>query len=190
MLRCRRIAILGSVLLGSTAMSTADAGVPMIFVTLPSMLAALLPIIVVESLVFSRRLSLRVRDVLGTVSFANIVSTVVGCPLTWLAWIYVLILSGEPVDSLDTVQARLLAVTWHAPWLPPVGPGWMLPAAGLTLLVPFFLVSWLVEYLVVRTALEAAKPRLRSTTAIANLASYSLLAVVLLTILMLRLTAP
>ena len=64
-------------------MILANAGVPMIFVQWPLMGYALVPIIVVELLVFRRVLHLGYKPALLGSALANILSTVVGVPISW-----------------------------------------------------------------------------------------------------------
>jgi hypothetical protein len=74
---------------------------------------------------------------------------------------------------------KILAVTWQAPWLVPYESDldWMVPAASVVLLVPFFAASWLIELRVNRRMLpEVDEQTLREATRDANLLSYLLLA--------------
>src|SRR5580698_6792977 len=63
----------------------ADAGVPMLFVTWPGMLVALIPVIVIEAWIMKRRLKLAVGEALRLTGIANAASAIVGIPLAWLA---------------------------------------------------------------------------------------------------------
>ncbi len=158
----------------------ADAGVPMLFLTLPAMLIALIPIIVVEAIVLGRRLGSSTVSRLKSVAIANMASTVVGLPLTWAALVALQLVTGGGASyGLATPAQKLLAVTWQAPWLIPYEKDlyWMLPAASIVLLVPFFFTSYFVEAPIV-TRLEAAYARAQVRAAVlrANIYSYSLLA--------------
>jgi hypothetical protein len=98
----------------------ADIGVPMIFVTLPSMVIALLPVIAAETFVLGRRLGVAPVSVLKAVASANIVSTLFGIPVTWLMLVLVqLVTGGGSAYGIATTKQRFLAVTWQAPWLIP-----------------------------------------------------------------------
>jgi len=61
----------------------ADVGVPMLAVTWPGMLLALIPIVLLEAWVLNRRLRLSARRSLKFSIWANLASTVVGVPVTW-----------------------------------------------------------------------------------------------------------
>ena len=168
--------------LGLSAPAWANIGVPMIFVTLPAMIVALVPIILVEGYVLSIQLAISGRMAIKACSIANVASTVVGTPLTWLVLVVVQSSSGGgKAYGLDSYLHKFLAVTWQAPWLIPYrsDTGWMVPAAILTLLIPFFFVSWWIEYEIVRRTVDNTHlVGLSSAVRNANLASYGLLALV------------
>lgn len=178
----RRIGALCSVGCCSVQTVRADIGLPMIFLSWPGMVFALLPVIFVETIILVRRLSLRVAQVMPGVSIANMISTGVGIPITWLALVIGQQLTGGGrAFGLDSFSGRFLAVTWQAPWLIPYESDlfWMIPAAMLTLLVPYFFMTWAVEYLIIRQRLVVESRVLIRTVGIANLVSYSMLALLL-----------
>lgn len=159
----------------------ADIGLPMIAVTFPAMLVALVPVIWIEAHYGLRRLGLPYRQALGVSAAANAVSTVIGIPIIWgvLAMLQT-ISGGDTAYGLRTFSAKLLAVTWQAPWLMPYQDDlrWMVPAAALCLLVPFFFASVSIEYQVARRMLSTtARDRVRAAVWRANLLSYVLLVV-------------
>ena len=162
--------------------ANADIGLPMLFVTLPAMLIALVPVVLVEAFVLSRRLNFTFADVLKPVAYANTFSTLIGVPLTWVALAALeLGTGGSSFDGFETTRQKLLAVTWQAPWLMPHGAHdyelrWMMPTAMLVLLVPFFFASWLSEYLVMLLFVKTiSRSQLSRGMLAANLASYVLL---------------
>jgi hypothetical protein len=158
----------------------ANIGLPMIAVTFPAMLVALVPVIWIEAHYGLRRLGLAYRQALGVSVAANAVSTLIGIPITWgvLAMLQ-MTTGGGTAYGLRTFSAKLLAVTWQAPWLIPYQDDllWMVPAAALCLLVPFFFASVAIEYPVARRMLSTtARDRVRAAVWRANLLSYGLLA--------------
>ncbi|MBI3353090.1 MAG: hypothetical protein HY036_10995 [Nitrospirae bacterium] len=171
---CFTAVILGGVLTTIVTPAYADAGVPMIFITFPSMLIALIPIIIIESIVMSRYLSLATGRSLKAASIGNIVSTVIGIPLTWLLLVILQLLTGGgSAYGLNGPFKKFLAITWQAPWLIPYESElyWMIPAATLILLVPFFFASWLIEYKVEKRLLsDIAADRVNRAVRDANLA--------------------
>jgi hypothetical protein len=162
----------------------------MLFVTLPAMLVALVPVIWLEAHYSLKRLGLSYRQALGVSAAANAVSTIIGVPLTWLALVGLQLATGGGTGyGIQTFSAKLLAVTWQAPWLLPEAD-WMVPAAALSLLVPFFFASVFVEYQVARRMLAThARDRVGAAVWRANLLSYGLLAGIAIGWLILELRA-
>jgi hypothetical protein len=81
--------------------------------------------------------------------------------------------------NLEIPLLRLAAVLVQAPWLPPNEDElyWMIPAASLALLVPFYLVSVWVELRALRPKWPTVTSgKLRMLVAGANALSYALLA--------------
>ncbi len=187
-----------ALLLALAVPARADAGIPMLAVTWPAMLVALLPIIAIEALVLKSRLKLSLQVTAKAAALANVVSTVAGIPVTWLilAVLEFLFTRGGTAFGLATPLRRFLSVTIQAPWLVPYGPSemrWMVPTAALALIPPFFLASWLLETLIVSASLRKRNldlwkphdPRarsrvLRSSVFRANIASYAMLAIAIL----------
>jgi hypothetical protein len=178
----RRIVATAAALVAGGGIAHADTGVPMIFVTLPLMIVALIPIVGLEALVIAKKLKLRYWPTVGWACLSNTLSTVVGIPLTWGVLVAMQLVTGGDMayDRLNTFSGRLLAVTWQAPWLVPYESAlhWMVPAATLVLLVPFFFASYWFEYAVHRKVLSTnTAVTVRRGTFLANLASYSGLAI-------------
>jgi hypothetical protein len=121
-------------------MIIADMGIPMIFVTLPLMVVALLPIAGLESLVYRKYLRLSWTEAFVGGLIANLWSTLAGIPLTWLLLVIgQFAIGGANAWGLDTLQDRMDAVTLQAAWLMPYEKDlpWMIPAASIALLFPF-----------------------------------------------------
>lgn len=172
-------------MLASPAVAFANAGVPMIGIIYPGMGVLLIPVILLEVVVFRRRLDQPLKRTALTVTVSNLVSTVLGIPLTWIALFSLQAVTGggSTGPSFDTLAGKVLAVTWQAPWMMPYESDlyWMIPVAALVLLVPFFFASWLIEYYVSRLFMrEIEHGALRNSVLVANLVSYALLAAVTL----------
>jgi hypothetical protein len=158
----------------------ANAGVPMLFLAMPAFLLSLLPIIAIETIYLSKGLKLPLGQSLKTVSISNAASTIIGIPLTWFLLVLVqMVTGGGGAYGINTVMGKVLAVTWQAPWLIPYEEdlNWMIPVAGLVLLIPFFFASWWSEYFVSKK-LNKSLPSLFISGKVrnANLITYSLLA--------------
>ena len=180
--RYTRLMAIGLAAILASGAASADAGVPMLFVTFPAMLLALLPIIVVEALVLARMISMRAFSAIKPVAVANVVSTIVGIPIAWyvLVLLEMLTTSGGAAYGIATPAQKFLAVTLQAPWLIPYEPrtmAWMVPTASLILLVPFFFTSYWIEALIVSSMMKShPETQIRKGVFAANVASYLLLA--------------
>jgi hypothetical protein len=167
--------------------SLIDIGLPMIFVAIPAMILALLPIIGIEAIVLRHSISITFREATRIAALMNLASTLLGIPITWFLLVAVQLLTGGGrAYGLKTPLTRFLAVTWQAPWLTPYESDlyWMIPAAGLFLLIPFFFASWYVEYLVADRLLKHVDPAATwQGVRNANLISYGLLALYLVIVL-------
>jgi len=159
----------------------ADAGVPMIALIIPGFGISLIPIIIIEYFYLKRRLSLKPAKAGAASLISNLVSTVIGVPLTWvaLAAIEMFVPMGGRAFGINTLAGKIFAVTVQAPWLIPYENdlNWMVPTAGMVLLVPFFFVSWWIEYLISRKILrDIGAKDVRTAVRNANLITYGLLA--------------
>jgi hypothetical protein len=173
-----------------------DMGLPMIMPTMYFMVAGLIPIVLVEALYLSKSISVRFTRIVGSVAFANIVSTLVGLPLTWLVLFLIQIVTGGTSSyGVTGIPGKVLSVTLQAPWLLPFGPEefWVFHAAALFLLIPFFIATWLLEYVLVRNKLAIAIMETSGTSDVAaaeksvfrgmrnaNLISYGMIAILLI----------
>lgn len=173
--------IVGTLAIILPGLAQANAGVPMLFLVMPVFGIALVPIIIVESIYLSKRLLLTRASAAKIVTTSNLVSTIVGIPLTWLLLVVVqMATGGGGAYGVDTAIGKVLAVTWQAPWLIPYEQemDWMLPVAGIVLLIPFFFASWWSEYFVSRKMLLShSNHEIKVTVRNANLISYNLLAI-------------
>lgn len=173
--------ILAFLALVAPGIAYANAGVPMLFLAMPVFLISLVPIIAIETIYISKGLELTLGQSLKTVSISNVVSTIIGIPFTWFLLVLVqMITGGGGAYGINSVMGKVLAVTWQAPWLIPYEEelNWMIPVAGLVLLIPFFFASWWSEYFVSRK-LNKTLPSLSVKNSVrnANLITYLLLAV-------------
>ena len=174
-----RLVSIGASMLLFSGVASANAGVPMLFLTLPAMIIAPVPIIAVESIVVGRLLGTSAISKAKSVAIANVASTVIGLPLTWVALVAIQLISGTgSAYGLVTPAQKLFAVTWQAAWLIPYEGDlyWMVPSASLFLLIPFFFASYFVEALIV-VRLNDKFPRIQVRSAVfrANIVSYLLL---------------
>ncbi len=160
----------------------ADAGVPMLFVQLPMMLCALVPVIAVEVFVARKMLKVGLASNIKAVTIANVVSTLVGFPLAWILLVALeLLCGGGYAYGLDTFWQRVYAVTIQAPWLIPYENdlNWMMPIAAAYLLIPAFFVSVFLERRICRFFWRnEEKEQVRKFSWVAHFASYAVLLIV------------
>src|SRR5437764_1298645 len=83
----------------------ADVGIPMIFVQWPMMIGALIPVIIIEALLIRRWVELSYRDAFSGVTKANLLSTLAGIPLAWLAMF--------ALEVLVMLPLAIVADKWH-----------------------------------------------------------------------------
>ena len=156
----------------------ADAGIPMLAVVWPLAWLTFIPVVLVESAVALKGLGLGYRRSLVVTAAANAASTLVGIPVTWFACVVIeIMLGGGTWQAIDTPAQKMLAVFSQAAWLCPYEHdlSWMIPAAAIILCVPFYLVSVWIEYAVVRRMVAYPPHQVRRFCWLANLASYSLI---------------
>lgn len=160
-------------------MPLGNVGIPMVCVAVPTMLIILPLVATVEAAVLWRICRMPFKEAWSGTLWANLLSTLVGIPAAWLPLVAAQIIGGATrAWGLDTPMDRLAAVTLQAPWLIPYEDDlyWMVPAASLALLVPFFLASVVIEYLFLRVRWVPGRPRLLAGVVAANAVSYFLLA--------------
>jgi len=166
----------------------ADAGIPMIALTLPLMVMLLIPVVVIEGLLCKRWLGLTNWEAMKSNAVANLVSTIVGVPLAWAIMLGLEFTAIASVDQKTSVLdssrplATVIAFLLHSAWIGPVegNNAWWIPAATLVLLVPFFFVSYGLEYLVMAYMIgmpsggpeNLAYPRVKWAVRNANLVTY------------------
>ena len=161
-------------------MLLADIGLPMIFVELPCLAIALVPVALLEAAVYRWRLSLAWRKAWWGSLRANLWSTFLGVPIAWFLQVAGQVaVGGGAAWGLDTPLSRLAAVTVQSAWLIPYESelGWMVPAASLCLLLPCLLVSiGLEQWLLRRYWPDMSAGQVLGAAVLANVASYLLLA--------------
>ncbi len=162
----------------------ANAGLPM-FVALPGPLTvALVPIILIESAIYATLLRQRWRNTFGIIAIANVLSTAIGFVIAVVLMLVVeFAVTGGRMYELNTWQEKLFVAVTQAAWLPPYEKHmhWLFPAACLTLLVPTYLLTVLIEGQLLRLSFPNTSPRqvwracwLANTTSYGAIAAYLL----------------
>jgi hypothetical protein len=152
----------------------ADAGIPMLFLVWPGAWMVLVPVVLVEALFARKLLRLSVGRSLKVAFVANLVSTGVGIPITWLGLLLLELpagILGAAFESHPYVQVALFPFT--VAWLGPVEQLWIVVVAAIILCIPFYFASIWIEYLIARRLLpDLEEGRVRKWSRIANGASY------------------
>lgn len=167
--------------------ASANAGVPMIGYIFEGGRLVFIPIVAIESYVLLQVLNITLERAVFTSFLANLGSTFLGLPLTWLCLVGIEILTGGDRDFIDpytetrTPYQKILAFIRQSPWLLPYkneNLKWMIPAAGLILLIPFFFASWFIEYKISQYLLpEITVNQLNLAMFWANIITYFMLAI-------------
>lgn len=166
----------------------ADAGIPMIVLTFPAMVMLLIPVIVIEGFLCKKWLGLTTWQAMKSNTVSNLASTIIGVPVAWA------IMLALEFGTMGVVEQSHAIQNWHSPianvisfslssaWIgPPEGKNaWLVPAATLVLLVPFFFASYGLEYLIMRFMVgmpdggppKLAYPHVRVSVRNANLITY------------------
>lgn len=135
------------------------------------LLLTFVPIVLVEAAVFRWKAGTRWWRSVGVMTIANLVSTFVGVPITWIALVIVQ-MSGEGLG-----MQRFVGPLWRSAWLgPPTDLDFdlkLLYGAALVLTVPFYITSVVTEWTVARGMVEQErKPRVFRACVLANTATY------------------
>lgn len=141
--------------LGLPGVAVANAGIPMISLTLPFMAIALVPIIALELVGLRWLLGVPGMKAAQVSTVANLTSTLVGTPLAWLCYLALGYIVDIPMGALGLPGGLIAEVTLFSAWLPPDenNLGWMIPAATAVLLIGYFFVSVWLERKVARRML-------------------------------------
>lgn len=165
------------------ATARADAGIPMLPVTYPTMLFFLLLVIIIETLYLQARLKTRVRRTLIAVSTVNTAAMGLGFPLAWLMYTILDSWAGFPGGRSGVFSDMQFVPLWvcqrmFPDWDLRHGQVWIILAVFLTLLVPSYLLtrilkSWVFDWYDLLRYDGNIKPAILT----ANRLSYLLLAV-------------
>ncbi len=177
------------VILCAAVPARADALLPTVALISPITVFLLIPIIAIEAWYVSRFLKLRFWKATRVMALANVVSTIVGIPITF---------------ALSSVQNQAMTHVYGSEkanfnkWMATGDqsarafsfghyPGWAFLLGAVVTLIVCFLVSWWVEYIVARWRLrdviaqaQFSRQQVNKAVRNANLLSYSLLSVVVL----------
>jgi len=144
----------------------ANAGVPMLFIGLPYMAAVLVPVILIEACWYWRFLRVPWSEAWRGSLNANLRSFCLGLPVAWLVWVFVGHMSVNLVSSYGLLTQEQFLESYIMGFLVLVGTsGWLLPnpgigevlllGAGMVLMLPAYMVSYLSEARMLRASWSA-----------------------------------
>lgn len=161
--------------------ASANAGVPMLALVWPAQWIGLLPIVLIEAAIFQFAGNVPWRQSVWPIAKANLLSTLVGIPLAWLALLVVqftvsgAVISAVPADISGSAMIRYLLFPLLAAWAP-AGSSWEIYVAFLILAIPFCAVSIQVEGRYLKSKfLRHDRKCLFAITRTANMVTYLLL---------------
>ena len=175
------------------ALAYADAAVPMIFMTFPSMLIALFPIVLIEAAVYQSSLRVRYKSAIVPSAVANLASTIVGIPLAWAILFAIqaaLFISlnglekvGIPTKWFEGPAGDVFLVILSGGLIPPGARDevylWY-PIGAMVGLIPAYFISVAIETRIVCRLLKGAgKAEIWQAVRKANKLTYGLLFIVL-----------
>ncbi len=163
-------------------------GLPIIVLTWPAMVILLVPVILIEGFLCKRWLGLKTWQAIKTNAVSNLVSTIIGIPVAWAVMLAIefgtmgLVGESNALQNWHSPIANVIFFLFSSAWLnPDLGESaWVIPAATLVLLIPFFFASYWIEYRVVRRMIggpdggkpNLSEPRIRTVVRNANLVTY------------------
>ena len=180
------------------ALAYANAGLPILAILWPLSLPAFFPVVFLESYVLNKNLVLGYKKSFVVSIKANIITTIIGLPIAWVACLIIEILlmlfftevaGAESYPSvlfkaLPESISNILTVIMTFPWLGPWQEGghWIIPFATSIMLIPCFFVSYWMELFYIEMELfidkklpDFHKENVKLAVWRANLYSYGLL---------------
>lgn len=160
---------------------SADAGVPVIAITYPSLVVLLIPVIITEYYIIRSLITGYNKQVLTGTVISNVISTFLGVPLAWglLLLVEIITTGGSAVKGTGAMH-YIGSVVLQAAWLIPYEDHlfWMVPVAIMINLIPAYYLSKYSEYFIMTKILkETGKAEIKKAVFRANNITYLLLAV-------------
>ncbi len=170
----------------SSTIVSANVGIPVAAIVWPVFLVLLIPIIFLEVIVIAQNLKQKWKLIFWPVALANVVTTIIGYPVSW---IFLLLYELLMFEGYDFLSKSFIDFAIPSLLMPFVMPAWMLPDGGflgeviifcaviIGLVVSFFL-SFFVECWIVKKCLKNRKVSpflLKKAIWRANIFSYGVL---------------
>lgn len=161
----------------------ANLGIPLIGAAISLGWFTVIPVAILETVLARNLLRWHFLFALWWVTLANLFTMLLGIPLTWLLVVLLSAITGGGSRGDGSIADFLRSPAW-------LGPGyehdlaWAAPLGLIVLCVPFFLMSWWLEYLFLRNfaadGTKDGRTLLWNFAWKANLLSYSFLVVLLI----------
>jgi len=160
----------------------ANAGIPLLGFTIVLGWLTIIPVVLIEATIAMQMLRWKFFFALGWVFLANAISMILGMPIVWFLTVLVQMFIGDTGWGDGSIIGVLKGPAWLGPgYIDHLG--WAASLGTILLCVPFYFMSWWVEYsflyaCAIRKDADA-KPTLWSFAWKANFASYTLLVLLL-----------
>ena len=159
-----------------------------------AMFVALIPIIVIETIVLSVRAGTAFGESEFAATLGNLTSTVIGIPVAVIVHAILRDCVGDKPARVETAWQKVRMVIGHIQYEDGEAmriPDWMWPAGCLVLMVPCFLASWLIESWIARMLMGDYPERVLDQAVFeANLVSYGILVALLSALLVWNIWKP
>lgn len=161
----------------------ANIGIPLIGAVIVLGWFTILPVVIIETLMAVWLLHWQFFYALRMISLANAFTMLLGFPVVWFLCVVGSILTGGTGWGDGSITGILRVPAWLGPgYIPDLA--WAGPFALILLCVPFFIMSWWLEYIFLYNfATNREKDQrisIRTYSWKANLASYALLVIFLI----------
>ena len=164
-------------------MILANAGIPLLGPVIALGWFSIVPVVLLETIIAVLLLRWRFAFALKWVSSANALTMLLGIPVVWFLTHVFSVLTGGGGWGDGSINGVLRSPAWLGPgYLEDLG--WAIPLGMIVLCVPFYLMSWWIEFAYLRRVTrDSSGYTERSLWAYAwkaNFASYTLLVLLLL----------
>jgi hypothetical protein len=157
-----------------------NVGLPMLIVAWPIFWISLVPVVAIEAFLARSALGLDTKAAFALSARVNLISTLIGVPLTWVALLAIEMLAGMSFNALhlDGPLWNAVYFVFLAPWIYGTEDSDLVYLAFLILLIPFCIMSIFVESKIAsRRLTQHSRGRIVAWARLSNLATYFLIAV-------------
>jgi hypothetical protein len=140
----------------------ADMAISMMYFGIPLIILGLIPVIIIEIIVFYIRTKFKINRLSISITIANIVTTIIGYPLVC----FFLLIFQKITDGNQTSIYSVIVYPRH-------GSKWLIPSALIFELILTYFLSTVIEYFIIKNFYNnELKKEIFKSTWIANIFSY------------------